>query len=127
MKIHAYIENMDFPIVEISTEFGDRVVDYSHLKESSTQWISLESAWKQENMVLFDTNTLEIDLNVETLEFFLEELREEPVEIKSLSELSEVVNRSDEDSVFIIEIDSLRGGTVNDKWDSSNWIQGCEN
>jgi hypothetical protein len=115
MKIHAYIENMDFPIVEISTEFGDRVVDYSHLKESSTQWISLESAWKQENMVLFDTNTLEIDLNVETLEFFLEELREEPVEIKSLSELSEVVNRSNEDSVFIIEIDSLRGVTVNDK------------
>ena len=112
MRIHAVIEKLDYPIVKLKTEFGDKAIDYSNLSENSTTWKQLEFAFLEQNIVFLNTE----NYNVETYSpemFTLEQMNDEPIEIKTLSELNDLINNLEEGQMFELDFNMFKGVSDN--------------
>lgn len=115
MRIHAVIEELDYPIVKLKTEFGDKAIDYSNLSENSTTWKQLEFAFLEQNIVFLNTE----NYNVETYSpemFTLEQLNDEPIEVKTLSELNDLINNLEDGQMIELDSDTFKGVFYNGKW-----------
>jgi hypothetical protein len=114
MRIHAVIEELDYPIVKLKTEFGDKAIDYSNLSENSTTWKQLEFAFLEQNIVFLNTE----NYNVETYSpemFTLEQLNDEPIEVKTLSELNDLINNLEDGQMIELDSDTFKGVFYNGK------------
>lgn len=112
MRIHAVIEKLDYPIVKLKTEFGDKDIDYSNLSKNSTTWKQLEFAFLEKNIVILNTE----NYNVETYSpemFTLEQLNDESIEIKTLSELNDLINNLEEGQMIELDSNVFKGVSEN--------------
>lgn len=112
MRIHAIIEQLNYPIVKLKTEFGDKAVDYSNLSEDSTTWKQLEFAFLEKNIVFLNTENYNVEISSPEM-FTLEQLNDEPIEIKTLSELNDLINNLEEGQMIELDSEMFKGVSDN--------------
>lgn len=112
MRIHAIIEQLNYPIVKLKTEFGDKAVDYSNLSEDSTTWKQLEFAFLEQNIVFLNTENYNVEISSPEM-FTLEQLNDEPIEIKTLSELNDLINNLEEGQMIELDSETFKGVSDN--------------
>lgn len=114
MKIYATIEELNYPFITLLTEFGEKELEFNHLPETSTFWNILTVAFEEGNTVFFDTDSEEILLLDDTNELFNPEIVEELV-IEEDTDLKQLVNTMQEDEIYVVELDFLKGVTIDGK------------
>ena len=112
MRIHSIIEQLNYPIVKLKTEFGDKAVDYSNLSEDSTTWKQLEFAFLEQNIVFLNTENYNVEISSPEM-FTLEQLNDEPIEIKTLSELNDLINNLEEGQMIELDSETFKGVSDN--------------